>query len=508
MKFIGKLVHTTANIQYKRSFKKELSYLLQIETLNTLLKKARNTAFGKFYGFKKITELPGMVSAFQEKVPIVTYNQFYDQWLFQSLEGTKNVIWPGKIRFFALSSGTTGAPSKQIPISKQMLRSFQKTSIKQIATLCQLPLEDEFYQKQVLIIGGSTLLEDKDIYFQGDLSGILKKHTKKVASPFTRPGKKITDLKEWNKKLELIIKEAPKWDIGIIAGIPSWCVLLLEEIVKHHKLSSIHELWPNLKVYIHGGVFIEPYSRRLNQICEKPLYLFDTYLASEGYFGYQHYLNNKSMQLLLNNGIFFEFIPFNSTYFDEEGNIKDNHYALTLEEVQEGVNYAMIISTNAGLWRYLIGDTIQFTNVKQREIKITGRTKQYLSVTGEHLSLENMHEALRLTGEKLACSVEEFTVCSDKQTYQHQWYISIEKEIDNELFQITLDSNLSLLNDDYKSVRKYTLPIPNVSFVSSKLFYDFMEKSGKLGAQNKFPRVMNENQQLLWKAFLETQTTI
>ena len=168
MKFIGKLVHTTANIQYKRSFKKELSYLLQIETLNTLLKKARNTAFGKFYGFKKITELPGMVSAFQEKVPIVTYNQFYNQWLFQSLEGTKNVIWPGKIRFFALSSGTTGAPSKQIPISKQMLRSFQKTSIKQIATLCQLPLEDEFYPNAIDII---RAVESKLSLNPIDLSG-------------------------------------------------------------------------------------------------------------------------------------------------------------------------------------------------------------------------------------------------------------------------------------------------------------------------------------------------
>jgi uncharacterized protein involved in tolerance to divalent cations len=179
---------------------------------------------------------------------------------------------------------------------------------------------------------------------------------------------------------------------------------------------------------------------------------------------------------------------------------------LTLEEVQEGVNYALIISTNAGLWRYLLGDTVQFTNVKQREIKITGRTKQYLSVTGEHLSLENMHEALRLTGEKLACCVEEFTVCSDKQSYQHQWFLSLDKEIDNELFQKTLDEYLAELNDDYKSVRKYTLPIPKVSFVSSQLFYDFMDKSGKLGAQNKFPRVMNENQQQLWKAFLETNS--
>lgn len=506
MKFIGKLVHTTANIQYKRSFKKELSFDLQVETLFSLIKKAKKTALGKHYDFKKLVDQPGMITSFQEKVPIVTYNEFYDQWLKSTIDGNKNIIWPGKIKYFALSSGTTGSPSKQIPVSKQMLRSFQKTSIKQIATLCQLPLDDEFYQKQVLVVGGSTLLNEDNGMFQGDLSGILKKHTKKVATPFTKPGKKITDIKDWNKKLAQIVQEAPKWDIGIIAGIPSWCVLLLEEIVKFHKLSNIHEIWPNLKVYIHGGVFMEPYSLRLQQVCEKPLYLFDTYLASEGYLGYQHYLNNKSMQLLLNNGIFFEFIPFNSTYFDEEGKLKNTHFALTLDEVQEGVNYAIVITTNAGLWRYILGDTVQFTNVKQREIKITGRTKQYLSVTGEHLSLENMHEALRLTGEQLEVCVEEFTVCSDKETYQHEWFISVSTAIDNELFVKILDENLSILNDDYKSVRKYTLPIPKVTFVPSSVFYNFMEKAGKLGAQNKFPRVMNESQQRLWKAFLETHS--
>jgi hypothetical protein len=504
MKFIGKLVHTTATIQYKRSFKKELSFDLQKETLLKLLKKAKRTDFGKQFNFKSLYENEALITSFQENVPIVTYNEFYSDWLTQSLSGKKNVAWPGKIKFYALSSGTTGAPSKKIPVSKQMIRSFQKTSINQIATLCQLPLDDDFYQKHVLIIGGSTLLEEKEDYFLGDLSGILKKHTKKVATPFTKPGKKITDIKDWNQKLALIIEEAPKWDIGIIAGIPSWCVLMLEEIVKHHQLKTIHDIWPNLKVYIHGGVFIEPYSRRLEQVSSQPLFLFDTYLASEGYFGYQHFVDNKSMQLLLNNGIFFEFIPFNSTYFDDEGNVKDAHYALTLGEVEEGKSYAMVISTNAGLWRYLIGDTIQFTNVKQREIKITGRTKQYLSVIGEHLSLDNMHEALRLTGDKLSCCVEEFTVCSDKETYQHEWYISLDKVVDSVEFQQVLDMFLSELNDDYKSVRKYTLPIPIVHLIPSRFFYAYLENVGKLGAQNKFPRVLNKNQQLLWKAFLET----
>ena len=502
MKFIGKLIKQSAQIEYKKGSKEKLSYDFQLDVLFKLLKKARKTQFGLFYQLEKMYKNPTIIAHFQNDIPIVTYNEFYESWLFRLVAGEKNVCWPGKINYFALSSGTTGAPSKLIPVSKQMIRSFQKTSIKQITTLCQLNLSDEFFQKQVLVVGGSTQLEDKGLYFQGDLSGILKKYTKKIATPFTKPSNKISDIKDWYKKLEKIVIEAPNWDIGIIAGIPSWCVLLMEEIIRYHNLTSIHDIWPNLQVYIHGGVFMEPYTKRLDSVCHNPLYLFDTYLASEGYFAYQKRIDNKSMQLLLNNGVFYEFIPFNSEYFNEDGSIKNKHKALTLLDVQNDIDYALVITTNAGLWRYLLGDTIRFTNVDKREFKIVGRTKQYLSLVGEHLSLDNIHTGLSLVCKELDIHIDEFTVYSDKDFSCHHWYISVSKLIDKNLLVNKLDTLLCDINDDYKSARKYTLNSPKITILENSIFYSFMEKAGKLGAQNKFPRVMNDTQKNSWLLFL------
>ena len=508
MKFIGRIVKQTAQHEYKKTLNVNLGFDIQLDVLFNLLKKVKKTAYGKAYAINEFYKLPEVVNTFQSTIPIVDYEEFYSMWLHKTIEGERNICWPGKINYFALSSGTTGAPSKKIPVSKQMIRSFQKTSIKQITTLCQLDLPTEFFQKQVLVVGGSTKLEDMGEYFQGDLSGILKKNTKKIATPFTKPSNKISDIKDWYKKLEKIVEEAPKWDIGIIAGIPSWCVLLLEEIVRKHQLNSIHDIWPNLKVYIHGGVFIEPYSKRLADVCKQPLHLFDTYLASEGYFAYQQNSTEKSMQLLINNGIFYEFVPYNSDYFGTDGKLKDRHKALTLEDVQEGINYALVISTNAGLWRYILGDTIQFTNVEKREIKITGRTKQYLSLAGEHLSLDNIHTGLQHTSKELAVQIEEFTVFADSDQQCHHWYISTNIEVDKKLLINELDKNLSLLNDDYASARKYTLKQPTITLLDSATFYKFLEKSGKLGAQNKFPRVMNRDQQQKWLTHIEESTII
>jgi hypothetical protein len=439
MKFVGRLVKESAKVEYFLNVRKKNTFDLQVKELSKLLKKAKRTELGVFYGFSSILKKDSFIQNFQKTVPLFTYDSFYEQWLHKLFLGQKKVIWSSKISNFALSSGTTGSPSKKIPVSKQMLRSFQKTSIRQIATLWQLDLPTEFFQKQVLIVGGSTKLKEEGDLFFGDLSGILKKHTKKIASPFAKPSKAITDIKDWNIKLEKMVLEAPNWDIGIIAGIPSWCVLLLESIVRHYKLNTIHDLWPNLKVYIHGGIYMEPYQDRLNALCVKPLFQFDTYLASEGYFAYQMDTKNPSMRLLLDNGIFYEFIPFTSEYFDNQGQVIDKYKAYTLDEVQEGVDYALVISTNAGLWRYLLGDTICFTNLSKREIKITGRTKQYLSLTGEHLSLDNIREAIKRTSTKLHVVVEEYTVYANKEKYCHEWFISTDKEVDPSLFTETLE---------------------------------------------------------------------
>lgn len=503
MKFVGRLVKQGAKAAYKRSIKKDLSFGLQIDTLLKLLKTAKRTQVGKTYGFSNMLDETGIVDRFQSKIPIQTYDEFYETWLKSTISGKKNIIWPGKLNHFALSSGTTGSPSKQIPVSKQMIKSFQKTSLNQIVTLCQLNLPTEFFQKQVLVVGGSSKLCKIDKRYEGDLSGILKKHTKKIATPFTKPSKRISDIKDWKKKLEEIVKEAPSWDIGIIAGIPSWCVLVMEEIVKKYELNSIHDIWPNLKVYIHGGIFIEPYEKRLENVCGKPLFQFDTYLASEGYFAYQLNEKEKVMRLLIDNGVFFEFIPFNAHYFDSDGNLIDRYKAYTLQDVQEGVDYAMIITTNAGLWRYQLGDTIRFTNVEKREIKITGRTKQYLSLAGEHLSLDNIRVALTKVSQELQVVVEEFTVFADEEKANHTWYIGTDKKIDAEKIQKSIDNQLSILNDDYKSARKNTLGAPTIQMISSNLFYDYLKSIGKLGAQNKFPRIIRGQQKINWIEFLK-----
>jgi len=503
MKFVGRLVKQTAKLEYKRSLKKDLSFVLQIDTLNKLLKTAKRTSLGKTYHFSTILSAPNTIAQFQQNVPIQHYEAYYAAWLKHTIQGKKNTIWPGKINYFALSSGTTGSPSKQIPITKQMIKSFQKTSLKQIVTLCQLDLPTAFFQKQVLVVGGSSKLTKIDKRYEGDLSGILKKHTKKIATPFAKPSKRISDIKDWNKKLEKIVEEAPKWDIGIIAGIPSWCVLVMEAIVLKYNLNSIHDIWPNLKVYIHGGIFIEPYEKRLANVCAKPLFQFDTYLASEGYFAYQLNENEKVMRLLMDNGVFFEFIPFNATYFDADGNLIDSFKAYTLDEVKEGVDYALIITTNAGLWRYQLGDTVRFTNVAKREIKITGRTKQYLSLAGEHLSLDNIREGLVAVSKELNIVIEEFTVFANEESSNHTWYIGTDKKIAIDKLQHCLDTRLSTLNDDYKSARKNTLGAPNIELISSDLFYKYLANIGKLGAQNKFPRILRGDQKINWVEFLK-----
>jgi hypothetical protein len=247
---------------------------------------------------------------------------------------------------------------------------------------------------------------------------------------------------------------------------------------------------------------MEPYVERLKKISGKKINLLDTYLASEGYFAYQTSLKANGMKLLLNNGIFFEFVPFNSNYFDENGELINQHEAFTISQVKEGVDYALLISTNAGLWRYLIGDLVQFTNVETYEIKITGRIKQFLSLCGEHLSLDNINQALLAVSKEMKVGISEYTIYADAKNSQHQWYIGYQNECDQELFAKLMDEKLSALNDDYAYVRKYNLQTPCFNFLPAQKFYDFLESLGKIGAQNKMPRVLNKVQSEKWIRFL------
>ena len=502
MAIIGRLIKKTSEITHKRNFNKGKAYEYQLKTLEKLLFKAADTVFGKKHVFHKILKSTDGVSLYQANVPITDYDTFYKEWLIHSINGERDFTWPGKIKHFALSSGTSGAPSKRIPVTDDMIRSFQKTSVKQLSTLHELELPNTFFSGQILAVGGSTKLIKKKTHIEGDLSGILKKYTSFVASPFTKPGVRITNLKDWNKKLELMIQDAPKWNIGIVAGVPSWCILLLEKIVAHYQLNSIHDIWPNFQVYLHGGVYMEPYKERLKKVTSKEVFLLDTYLASEGYFAYQKTIQSSGMRLLLNAGIFYEFIPFTNEFFDEEGTLINKHKALTLSQVKENIDYAIVISTNAGLWRYMLGDLVRFTNVDEREIKITGRIKQFLSLCGEHLSLDNIATAIQTVAQAKNIEITEYCLFAETEQQRHSWFFGTNNQLAASELISAVDKELGLLNDDYLAVRKHTLKTPVAQILPVETFYEFMESIGKAGAQNKVPRVMNVGQTEKWLAFL------
>ena len=502
MAIIGKFIKKSTAIGFKRNAKKNSEYKNQLSSLCALLELAKITKFGMVHSFHDILKNTDVVSQFQKNVPITNYEEFYDKWLKQTLLGAKNHTWKGKIKYFALSSGTTGSPSKRLPISIEMIRSFQKTSINQLTLLHELNLPESFFSASVLTVGGSIELSKKDKHIEGDLSGILKKHTTLLATPFTKPGNRISRIKNWDEKIKAIIEKAPKWNIGIIAGIPSWCILLMEEIVEHYQLTSIHDIWPNLSIYVHGGVFMDPYISRLNKLTKSNVILMNTYLASEGYFAYQENPRNNGMKLLLSNGIFYEFIPFNSMYFDENGELLNKHNAYTINEVQKDVDYALVISTNAGLWRYLIGDLVRFENITKREIRITGRIKQFLSLCGEHLSLDNIYQALLSLSDSFQISISEFTIYADIENQCHHWYIGIDEEVNQIELLRNLDKNLSNSNDDYAYVRKYNLNTPIISIIKTSKFHEFLASQGKKGSQNKMARVLNEQQKADWITFI------
>ena len=422
MDILGNLIKETTRVSYHRYLRKSKKQEIQLRTLGKLLHKARDTAFGTQHQFTSIVHDSNPLRKFKEQVPITNYERFHEQWLKHTLTGKKDIIWPGKITHFALSSGTSSDSSKKIPVSEAMIRKFQKITIQQLSGLYELQLPASFYESNVLIVGGSTDLQREGKLFFGDLSGILAKNKSFILSPFTKPSRKISHLKQWDKKVDAIVEAAPKWDIGVIAGVPSWVSQLLERIIERYELSSIHDIWPNLRIYSHGGIFIEPYEEKLKGLFGKPMIYQNTYLASEGYFAYQKKFDEKGMQLLLSNGVFFEFVE--EKYFSRlHAGEMENIPTLTIDQVREHTPYAMVISTCAGLWRYSLGDTIEFTNVATRTIEITGRISFYLSTYGEHLSDSNLVKAVGLLSQRMQANIEEFTVFSDTSNNQHCWHL-------------------------------------------------------------------------------------
>jgi hypothetical protein len=479
----------------------------QIRVLRKLLRTARFTQFGQEYLFDEIllSKHPG--KKFQQLVPTCNYDKIFNEWWYKTLEGTPDVCWPGVINYFALSSGTSEASSKYIPVTKELIRSNVVTSTRQLLSLGRYEnVPKKSIGKGWLMLGGSTQLQKGPTYFAGDLSGIQQKNI-----PFWfqglglyKPGKKIAREKDWAKKLDEIVEMAPNWDIGFIVGVPAWLQLCIEKIIERYQLNHIHEMWPNLAFYVHGGVAMEPYKKGFERLMGKPITYIETYLASEGFLAYQSRQDTKGMKLVMNNNIFFEFVPFDDKNFDADGNMVANPEALMIHEIEENKDYAILISTNAGAWRYALGDTVRLINKEHNEIIITGRTKHFLSLVGEHLSVDNMNKAIEMTTEKLNISIPEFTVAGIPygNFFAHQWYVACDEQADTALLSKQIDDCLKKLNDDYDVERKHALKAVNVKLLPTKVFMDFMEYKGKMGGQHKFPRVMKGKMLEEWNQFI------
>lgn len=483
----------------------------QLNVLKKLLRKARFTEFGQHYRFDEIllSKHPG--KKYQQIVPTTDYSKIYAQWWHKTLEGTPDVCWPGVIKFFALSSGTSEAASKYLPITKDLIRSNTITSVKQLISLTKYTnVNKSAVGKGWLMLGGSTQLQKGPTYYAGDLSGIQQKNI-----PFWfqglglyKPGKKIAREKDWGKKIEEIVENAPNWDIGFIVGVPAWLQLCMEKIIERYNLKHIHEIWPNLTFYVHGGVAMEPYKKGFEKLLGQPITYIETYLASEGFLAYQNRQGAKGMHLALNNNIFFEFVPFDDKNFDSEGNMKENAEAYMLHEIEENKDYAILISTNAGAWRYAIGDTVRLVDKERSEIIITGRTKHFLSLVGEHLSVDNMNKAIKTVSEDLNISIPEFTVAGVPfgSFFAHHWYIATDDAVNADELKLRIDNRLKELNDDYAVERKHALKEVQVTVLPEQTFFDFLKSKGKEGGQHKFPRVLKGKMLEDWQKFLQPES--
>jgi hypothetical protein len=479
----------------------------QQNVLKRLLRKAQFTHFGEAYGFSEIIRSENVVEAFQKNVPVHDYNRIFKNWWYRSLNGEPYVAWPGRVKYFALSSGTSEASSKYIPVTNDILRSIKKTSVRQLLSLAQYNFPPEFFEKGkgILMLGGSTHLQYNGSYYAGDLSGITTSNIPFWFQFFYKPGKRISKERDWPVKLEEIVRKAKDWDVGVIVGVPAWLQILLEKIIERYNLKNIHEIWPNLNIYVHGGVSFTPYIKGFERLLGKPLIYMETYLASEGFIAYQKRPYVNSMQMALDTGLFFEFVPFNESNFDFEGNISNNPEVLTLNQVEENKEYALLLSSNAGAWRYLIGDTIKFTSTNLNEIRITGRTKHFLSLCGEHLSQENMNRAIEMLCNDLNINIKEFTVAGIKHgsMFAHKWFLGTDDDLTPDVARDLIDNYLKTLNDDYRVERIAAIKDVIVKILPCNVFYQWMRDKGKEGAQNKFPRVLKAKQLEEWEAYIK-----
>lgn len=509
LEYLKDLLYRGRNITDFLTFHRGKAVKWQERTLKKLLFKARETEFGKQYQFDKILISGDIQSAFVQHVPIGSYSTMHPWWM-REFEGESNLTWPGRPQYFALSSGTSEGSSKYIPVTDDQLRSMMRASRRQLLSLVKTDVPKDFLAKNYLLLGGSTNLNYNGVSYYGDLSGITTSKVPAWMERFTVPGPEITNIRDWHAKIDKIVETAPEWDVVMLAGGPAWVKILLEKLLSTYNLKNIHELWPNLSGYAWGAVALGPYKKQLDAMMGRPIMYFETYLASEGFIAFQTRADADGMKLAFRNNMYFEFVPFNEDNFDENSNLKPNAVAINISQVTEGVDYAILITTCSGAWRYMIGDTVRFTNAEACEIKITGRTKHFLSICGEHLSVDNMTRGVELTSEELSLAMPEFTVKGLKEggTYGHHWFIACNNPNANTQDVLhALDKNLRILNDDYAIERDHVLKEMHVTLLPEQMFIDWLEKHGKLNGQSKFPKVLPDALYEDWLQFIETSKT-
>ena len=465
-----------------------------IETQNGVLFSqlyhAENTDYGKIHGFSSISSYDD----FRRNVPIVTYEDF-EPYIEKARQGNPDVFWPGYIRKFAKSSGTTNAKSKFIPISEECLEDCHFKAGKDLLSIYanNHPENSLFSNKNLRLGGSSELYEDFNTKF-GDLSAIMIENLPFWVEITTTPSKKVSLMSEWESKLKAIVSEVKNEDVGSITGVPSWMMVLLQRTLAETGKENIAELWPNIEVFFHGGISFKPYKDQYRKLIGKDINYYEIYNASEGFFAIQDQHGSDEMLLMLDYGVFYEFIPMDQ--FDPK-----NLHAIPLEEVEIGKNYALVITTNSGLWRYLIGDTVKFTSLNPYRIKISGRTKHYINAFGEELMIDNVETALTKACEATEASVCDFTgapvFMKDGESGAHEWIFEFTKEPnDLDRFTEVFDNHLKSINSDYEAKRynNMTLKRPIVHIAKPQLFYQWMSERGKLGGQNKVPRLSNDRE--------------
>ena len=462
---------------------------VQEEVLFQLLGIAEDTKIGREHEFDSITSY----KTFAERIPIVTYEEI-EPLIERTRRGEQNIFWPTTIKWFAKSSGTTNAKSKFIPVSAEALEDCHYKSGKDLLCLYLNNNENSqlFAGKSLRLGGSKELYEDNGTFF-GDLSAILIDNMPFWAELSSTPSSRVSLMSEWETKMNAIIKESIHENVTSLAGGPSWMLVLLNQVLEKTGKQDLFEIWENLEVYFHGGVSFNPYLEQYHNLLPKKSFnYYEIYNASEGFFAIQDRNNADDLLLMLDYGIFYEFIPM-ETYGSLDQKV------IPLWEVEVHKNYAIIITTNSGLWRYKIGDTVRFTSTNPYRIKITGRTKHHINAFGEELIIENAEEALRSSCQKTGAEIMDYTAApifmSRNEKGAHEWIIEFRKAPEEiEYFTEVLDNALKSINSDYEAKRynSMTLKMPKVHMARKNLFYDWLKSKGKLGGQHKIPRLSND----------------